>query len=178
MIIPKNHQLTCLRCGWIYPHPTIDPYFDVLCPNCNTDLTMIFNNPEDFCQECASKSRVGKVEMFSVTDDRIGTMAWIIPYAYAIADLTNIVELNAEKTAKYLRVNVTEPRHYAHISTDAPGLIAEFRVGKQSVYCLIDGSHRAAKCLQLKQPFSVYWLSYEQSEQCRIDARYLQELGR
>jgi acetyl-CoA carboxylase beta subunit len=59
--------------------------------------------------------------------------------------------------------------HVPHVNVSYPGIIARVRYTQDdgSVVTgdvLIDGHHRAARCLQLRRPFSVYLLNYAESD--------------
>jgi len=79
------------------------------------------------------------------------------------------VELE-EESVRYC-VDTTEliEEHIGHVNPDRPGIIAhvKYMTGEGELihgHALIDGNHRAARCLQLGRPFFVYILSEEESE--------------
>jgi hypothetical protein len=58
--------------------------------------------------------------------------------------------------------------HLGHVEPTMPGIIAIFTCHTEDdellrTHLLIDGHHRAARCLQLGQPFQAYLLSEEES---------------
>jgi hypothetical protein len=60
--------------------------------------------------------------------------------------------------------------HVPHVQTRFPGIVARVRfIGKDGAVVrgdvLIDGHHRAARCLQLGRPFSVYLLNYNETDE-------------
>ena len=60
--------------------------------------------------------------------------------------------------------------HVPHVETRFPGIIARVRYYAESGKIvrgdvLIDGHHRAARCLELGRPFSAYLLSYDETDQ-------------
>jgi hypothetical protein len=59
--------------------------------------------------------------------------------------------------------------HIGHVNPERPGIIAHVKYTTADGeiihgHALIDGNHRAARCLQLGRPFFVYILSEEESE--------------
>lgn len=65
-----------------------------------------------------------------------------------------MLEVNEEHT----------PQHIDHVDPTRPGIIAQ-RFGG---YALIDGNHRARRCLRDHLPFSVYALTLQESMECLI----------
>jgi hypothetical protein len=60
--------------------------------------------------------------------------------------------------------------HVPHVEPRFPGIVARVRfIGKAGEIVrgdvLIDGHHRAARCLQLGRPFSVYLLDYDETDE-------------
>jgi hypothetical protein len=60
--------------------------------------------------------------------------------------------------------------HVPHVNVQYPGIIARVRFVKENGRVvrgdvLIDGHHRAARCLQLSRPFFVYLLTHDESDQ-------------
>lgn len=59
--------------------------------------------------------------------------------------------------------------HVPHVNVQYPGIIARVRFVKENGRVvrgdvLIDGHHRAARCLQLGRPFFVYLLTHDESD--------------
>jgi len=80
------------------------------------------------------------------------------------------VELE-EESVRYC-VDTTEliEEHIGHVNPDRPGIIAHVKYTTAEGelihgHALIDGNHRAARCMQLGRPFFVYILSEGESEQ-------------
>ena len=64
--------------------------------------------------------------------------------------------------------------HIAHVDPTRPGIIAHVQVrteeGEQVTgHVLIDGNHRAARCLELNRPFFAYLLTEAESDAILID---------
>jgi len=60
----------------------------------------------------------------------------------------------------------TNEKHVAHVDETIPGIIAFFEHDGIKGHVLIDGHHRAAKCVQLGKEFRVCVLSPEESVAC------------
>ncbi len=64
--------------------------------------------------------------------------------------------------------------HVAHVNPDIPGIVAHVYFPHEGTvvhgHRLIDGHHRAARCLQLGIPYHVHVLSEEESIACLIRA--------
>ncbi len=72
------------------------------------------------------------------------------------------------------------PQHVKHVNPDYPGIIAHiwFPEADGNVlhgHVLIDGHHRAARCLQLGRPFMVHLLSEEESRAVLLDGPNIDE---
>jgi hypothetical protein len=87
-----------------------------------------------------------------------------------VADGREPVELDDESTQFSVDTSDINPGHLPHVNTQYPGIIAHIRYQNDDGemihgHVLIDGHHRAARCLQLGVPFFVCLLSEEESEQ-------------
>jgi hypothetical protein len=74
------------------------------------------------------------------------------------------------------------PDHLPHVDPARPGIIAhvQYRDEDSKVYkghALIDGNHRAARCLQLDRPFFAFVLTEEESEAILLKRPDGQERG-
>ncbi|MDB5335324.1 MAG: hypothetical protein JWN70_943 [Planctomycetaceae bacterium] len=79
------------------------------------------------------------------------------------------VELDDESVQHSVDTSVIHAGHLPHVNTKYPGIIAHITYRTETGelvrgHVLIDGHHRAARCLQLKIPFFVYLLTDEESE--------------
>jgi hypothetical protein len=80
------------------------------------------------------------------------------------------VELEDESLRYCVDTTDLIPEHIGHVNPERPGVIAHvsYTTADGEVirgHALIDGNHRAARCLELGRPFFVYILSEEESEQ-------------
>lgn len=87
-----------------------------------------------------------------------------------VADGRETVELDEESTQFSVKTSDINPRHLPHVNTEYPGIIAHIWYPDESGetihgHLLIDGHHRAARCLELGLPFFVCLLTEDESEQ-------------
>jgi hypothetical protein len=80
------------------------------------------------------------------------------------------VELEEESLQYCVDTTDLIEEHIGHVNPDRPGIIAHVKYTTAEGelihgHALIDGNHRAARCLQLGRPFFVFILSEEESEQ-------------
>jgi len=87
------------------------------------------------------------------------------------------VEVDEESVRVSVERSIVDPEHLAHVDTQYPGLIAHVQFHDDGAvvqgHLLIDGNHRAARCLQEGKPFYAYVLSEEQSAAIIVRAPYL-----
>ena len=114
---------------------------------------------------CRRKSDGGEVydywdEHFRFDVDRANAL---------VLDGREPVELDEASTEKSVEKSEICEAHVGHVDAAKPGIIAHVEcladdgeVIKGQV--LIDGNHRALRCLQLKQPFTVYLLTERESK--------------
>ena len=90
-----------------------------------------------------------------------------------VGDGRQAVELDPDDVRHSVDISRIYPQHLPHVSTEFPGIIAHVwgpgpRGRWLHGHLLIDGHHRAARCLQLNLPYRVYILSEKESEQVLI----------
>lgn len=73
------------------------------------------------------------------------------------------------------------PQHVKHVNPDFPGIIAHIWYPEADGnilhgHVLIDGHHRAARCLQLGRPFMVHLLTEEESREVLLDGPNIDEI--
>lgn len=86
-----------------------------------------------------------------------------------VRDGREAVELDDESVKHSVDTSVIHAGHLPHVNTEYPGIIAHITYCTETGemirgHVLIDGHHRAARCLQLEIPFYVYLLTEEESE--------------
>lgn len=116
--------------------------------------------------ECCRRKRSGLTEMFCYLGyhfifnvDRANEI---------VRDGRQPVEIEEDSVQMTVRTNELEPEHVAHVDPDRPGIIAHVQYTTEqgetfTGQVLIDGNHRAARCVELKRPFFAYLLSEEES---------------
>ena len=80
------------------------------------------------------------------------------------------VELDDDSVQHSVRGGEINKSHISKVDVTKPGIIAHVRYETDSGHVfrghvLIDGNHRAARCMREKRPFQVYVLTPEESEQ-------------
>lgn len=86
-----------------------------------------------------------------------------------VRDGREAVELDDESVQHSVDTSVIHEQHLPHVNTEYPGIIAHIAYRTETGemihgHVLIDGHHRAARCLQLEIPFFVHLLTEEESE--------------
>ena len=86
-----------------------------------------------------------------------------------VADGRAAVEIATESVRQCIEEAELREEHIAQVDTAVPGIVAILvcatEEGVLRTHVLIDGHHRAARCLQLGVPFRAYLLSEQESEQ-------------
>jgi hypothetical protein len=170
----KHLSSLCLQCGFRSSAIDVER-----CPTCKQSLTSIYEDPNpDICRECTLKLTPGKGEVYSVSDDRYGSYAFDVHRIKEdIAFLRKtfpaqidkyIATIPKEYVANMLFVNVTEPKHYDHVTSTEPGIVVVIERPEGTMLCLVDGNHRAGKCLRDGQPFKAYVLPWENAKRYLI----------
>jgi hypothetical protein len=124
------------------------------------------------CVEC--RGRREGVQIYSTIRlaDR-ARLAWDIELALHIAsDGRPPITIQPAHIDEMLRVNQVDSRHLDHVDPTVPGIVCVLGYTENQVpmFCLIDGSHRAARCRRDGLVFRVYVLSLEESNRCQQTA--------
>jgi hypothetical protein len=90
-----------------------------------------------------------------------------------VSDGRKPIELEPDDVKHSINISRIYPQHLEHVSTEYPGIIAHVWGPGESGrwlrgHVLIDGHHRAARCLQLGLPYKVHILTPKESEQVLI----------
>jgi len=85
------------------------------------------------------------------------------------------VELDDDDTRHSVDISRIYAEHLPHVNTQYPGIVAHLWYQQPDGevvhgHLLIDGHHRAARCLQLGQPFFVHILTEDESRAIAIKA--------
>jgi hypothetical protein len=91
------------------------------------------------------------------------------------ADGREPVEVEDDSVRDSVRWSVIDDAHVGHVDPAIPGLIAHVRYTADDGevihgHLLIDGNHRAARCLRDGQPFFAYLLTEDESEAILLDS--------
>jgi hypothetical protein len=86
-----------------------------------------------------------------------------------VADGRDAVEVDDDSVRYCVDTNRIHKHHVAHVDPKFPGIIAHVFFtnpdgGTAQGHVLIDGNHRAARCLREKRPFFAYVLTEEESK--------------
>jgi hypothetical protein len=107
---------------------------------------------------------VGTIEVYVITDG-IDRFFFNVERAKKIvADGRPAIELAVETIQDMLTVNHYEVEHLQHVDVSRPGILLE-RFGG---LVLLDGIHRAARCLRERRKFYVHVLSDRESLNCLV----------
>lgn len=116
------------------------------------------------CPICSARRQKGTTEIYMIGEgedryffnvDKAKTMALDGRPAIAIAEST---------LQRVAAVNDYSPVHLAHVDPDKPGIMVQ-RFGG---LVLLDGIHRAVRCLNHGKPFSACMLNYQESLACLV----------
>ena len=115
------------------------------------------------CPRCRTRGR----ESFQYSHGRFKfdvERAWTF-----VADGREVLELDRESIEWSLRGASIDEDHLDHVDPGIPGLIAHIWLRSDDGeisrgHVLIDGNHRAARCLRDTRPFLVFVLSEEESD--------------
>ena len=91
-----------------------------------------------------------------------------------VSDGREPVELEPDDVQYSVDVSRIYPEHVKHVNPEFPGIIAHIWYPDPSGellhgHVLIDGHHRAARCLELDRPYFVYLLSEEESREVLLE---------
>jgi hypothetical protein len=139
----------------------------------NTDATTISQPaPQSSCLECQGR-REG-FQIYTARVDNQHLLAWDVELAWTIcADGRTAIRLHRSYLDEMLRVNQYSPAHLEHIDPAQPGIACaiDYTEDLSPVLCLIDGTHRAARCVRDGISFFVYMLTEEESVRCQHTAK-------
>lgn len=98
-----------------------------------------------------------------------------------VADGREIVELDDESIHFSVDTSEINWDHVPHVNPERPGIIAHIFYQTEDGerihgHLLIDGHHRAARCIQLGIPFHVQLLTEAESEEVLLKCPYRAEL--
>jgi hypothetical protein len=171
-----NVVMECLQCGW-----QDKEYQTVDCPNCKVMLASLYYSPTDRCQECLfSKAKYRQIYELAdpvtgvIAFDVVSAQQWIDGPEYKGPEMGGeALPMPNNLVLDLLRVNVTEPRHYPHVTNpEEPGILVQIQYTSGDVsHVLIDGSHRAAIKMKEKKKFFAHILPWEWGKRFVISHR-------
>jgi hypothetical protein len=97
-------------------------------------------------------------------------MAWDVELALQlVSDGRTCVTVHPALLNEMLRVNQVDPGHLDHVDPSIPGIacVVDYTPRSEPIVCLIDGSHRAARCRRDGLPFRACALTAEESLRCQ-----------
>ena len=98
-----------------------------------------------------------------------------------VSDGREPVELEPDDVQYSVDVCHIYPEHVKHVNPEFPGIIAHIWYPDPSSellhgHVLIDGHHRAARCLELDRPYFVYLLSEEESREVLLEDSTIEKI--
>jgi hypothetical protein len=115
------------------------------------------------CAICESR-QPGKVEIYQFRDE-LDTYIFRNDTAKELVSAgRNAIPITAESLLHLLGMNYFDEGHLGHVDPAKPGICTR-RFGG---LILLDGIHRAVRCLAEKRPFLAHELSYEESLDCLV----------
>ena len=98
-----------------------------------------------------------------------------------VSDGREPVELEPDDVQYSVDVCHIYPDHVKHVNPEFPGIIAHIWYPDPSGellhgHVLIDGHHRAARCLELDRPYFVYLLSEEESRDVLLEDSTIEKI--
>ena len=173
MTLAPDLVMRCLRC-------LRTDSLGIDCVICQFPMILQYLNPEAGCRQCQLKA-LGGIEQIDVEDKSVGRrFTFNVTLAKEITAGWDSSELPLADCLRFLQTNVTEAAHYAHVDVSLPGIVAQVPVRKanketQVVITLIDGSHRAARCIREGLVFRARVMNFDVSLSCVMNSV---EIGR
>jgi hypothetical protein len=135
----------------------------------NTDTTLAPALPScEACPEC--EGRRDGFQIYTIRMSNGSVVAWDVELALRLcSDGRKPARVHPVLLDEMLRVNRYWPDHLDHVDPALPGIMCvfEYEDGSQVLVCLIDGSHRAARCRRDDLPFFAYLLTEQESLLCQ-----------
>lgn len=98
-----------------------------------------------------------------------------------VSDGREPVELEPDDVRFSVDTSRIYPQHVQHVNPEYPGIIAHIWYPEQDGnvlhgHVLIDGHHRAARCLELERPYFVHLLSEQESREVLLEGPNIEEM--
>jgi hypothetical protein len=124
------------------------------------------------CKRCDT-NREPEEELFTLEGDW-GNYTWNVACTHKYIGKSELHEIPSIHLPKLISWHRIDPQHLEHVDTSMPGILV--RVGTR--LALIDGAHRAQRCLDKGIPFHAYILSYKQAEDCLVNSPVAFRIGK
>lgn len=135
----------------------------------NTDTTLAGPSSSlDSCPECDGRRDGFQIYTIRLSDGSL--LAWDVELALQLcSDGRKAARVHRVHVDEMLRVNRYWPDHLDHVDAAQPGIVCvlEYTDDSHPLLCLVDGSHRAAKCRRDELPFFAYLLTEPESLLCQ-----------
>src|SRR5712691_10029803 len=121
------------------------------------------------CPECRARREGFQVYTARRLKDQ-ALLAWDVELALKFcSDSRRSIPVPLAYLNDMLRVNQVETAHLDHVDPAFPGIVCavDYTENLSPALCLIDGSHRAARCRRDGLQFSAYVLTEEESQLCQ-----------
>jgi len=116
------------------------------------------------CSICEGRKKAGTTEVYVISEGSDRYFFNVDKAKKMVADGRPAIELAARTIGEMLKVNHYDARHLKHVDLSRPGILLQ-RFGG---LILLDGIHRAARCLEERRKFYVHVLTYRESLACLV----------
>jgi hypothetical protein len=148
-------------------HNRLACVYDGIYTRCFRDVKNKMSTPVNHvtaCPICAARQKAGTTEVFVLTEGLDRHFFDVDRAKQLVEDGRSPVPISTSTVLQLLAVNEHEFAHLAHVDITRPGILA-LRFGG---VVLLDGIHRAARCLRERRPFLAYMLDHEESKACIV----------
>jgi hypothetical protein len=116
------------------------------------------------CRICSSRGRKGASEIYEVTGEAGTSMFDVAKAKEIVGDgrAPHVLPRNLLRSVP--EQHQFEEAHLAHVKASVPGILGKYRGG----IVLIDGMHRAIRCLREGKEFRAYFLDEEECLSCVV----------
>lgn len=135
--------------------------------NTETALAPVVSSSES-CPECDGRRDGFQIYTVRLSDGTL--LAWDVELAlHLCSDGRKAIRVHPVQLDEMLRVNRHWPDHLEHVDAAQPAIVSmlEYTDDSLPLLCLIDGSHRGAKCRRDDLPFFAYLLTEQESLLCQ-----------
>lgn len=144
----------------------------------------------EVCGVTMSDNKKRRIKKQSSPKSHPGETFWYMAHKYLydvdlacriVDDGREVMELDEESTEFAVRTSELNKEHVKRVNPENPGIVAHIRYQTDEGemvhgHLLIDGHHRAARCMELGIPFNIQLLTEEESEQVLLRSPLKAEL--